>query len=244
MKGRGCSTHQRFAMSSVHPEGMTHMMQTPDFWNALYDKDIGPWVIGEPQPAFVTLEQTGWIRGRVLDLGCGAGEHTIALTRLAYDVIGIDLSPRAVDYARNNAAQKGVPTARFEQGDAVQLGLDPERAAAVGVFDTIIDSALFHCFRDLPEIRAEYVRSLHALCAPSASVHLLALADTEPGPGSRLSDTMIRESFDTGWEVEDLRLTVCRGRITAKIADQADNLVVGPDGKADAPAWIARIRRL
>jgi SAM-dependent methyltransferase len=55
-----------------------------------YASRTAPWVIGEPQPAIVALERDGGIHGRVLDPGCGTGEHTIHLTRLGYDVCGID----------------------------------------------------------------------------------------------------------------------------------------------------------
>src|SRR5882757_6989626 len=51
-------------------------------FNEAYENRTAPWVIGEPQPAIVGLEQTGVLRGRMLDAGCGLGEHTILLTRL------------------------------------------------------------------------------------------------------------------------------------------------------------------
>ena len=36
-----------------------------------------PWDIGRPQPAFLALAEAGALRGRVLDVGCGTGEHTL-----------------------------------------------------------------------------------------------------------------------------------------------------------------------
>jgi hypothetical protein len=36
-----------------------------------------PWDIGAPQPAFATLAADGRLRGRVLDVGCGTGEHVL-----------------------------------------------------------------------------------------------------------------------------------------------------------------------
>jgi 2-polyprenyl-3-methyl-5-hydroxy-6-metoxy-1,4-benzoquinol methylase len=71
-----------------------------------YKTGTAPWVIGEPQPAIVELERAGWISSKVLDVGCGTGEHTILLTRLGYRVLGIDFSPHAVEQARANAAEK------------------------------------------------------------------------------------------------------------------------------------------
>lgn len=218
------------------------MSQSADFWNTVYDNDTAPWVIGQPQPAIVALERGGWIRGRVLDPGCGAGEHTILLTKLGYDVLGIDLSPSAIEHARRNAVDKGVPTARFEVGDTLRLGEMP--AADIGVFDTIVDSALFHIFGTEPEARAQYVRSLHAICKPGALVHVLALSDVESGFGPRISDAVIRESFGDGWELEELAPSRYHGRVTEVIADEAAKDGLPKEGPVDATAWLARIRRI
>ncbi|MFI6047453.1 class I SAM-dependent methyltransferase [Nocardia sp. NPDC051321] len=216
------------------------MTRSADFWNAAYDNDIAPWVIGEPQPAIIALERDGWIRGRVLDPGCGAGEHTILLTKLGYDVLGIDLSASAVAFARDNAAAQGVPTARFEVGDAIALGDSSESPA----YDTIMDSALFHVFGTEPDARAAYVRSLRALCKPGGLVNILALSDAGPGFGPQISDSIIRESFVDGWELEDLQTTHYRGRVTASVLEQKPDLGVPEGGAIDVAAWVARIRRV
>ncbi|MCM6773727.1 class I SAM-dependent methyltransferase [Nocardia sp. CDC159] len=219
------------------------MTQTAEFWNTVYDNDTAPWVIGAPQPAIMAVADQGLIRGRVLDPGCGAGEHTIALTRLGYDVLGVDLAPSAIAYARRNAEAKGVPGARFEVADAVRIGADPEYAARFGLFDTVVDSALFHIFLDDPGTRAAYVRSLHTLLRPGGVLHLLALSDAEPGFGPRISDTMIRESFTEGWDLEELRPSHYTGRITDTVAEDSQGLDVAADGTVRVSAWLARIRR-
>src|SRR5919109_2001725 len=142
-----------------------------------YTNRTGPWIIGEPQPAIVELEREGWIRGSVLDAGCGTGEHTIHLARLGYDVVGVDLSGPALEEARANAASRQVP-ARFEVADALHLGGGQR-------FDTIVDSALFHIFDDGD--RERYVRSLRGVLRPGGVVHVLALSDAGPGLGPQIS---------------------------------------------------------
>ncbi|MBL1077279.1 class I SAM-dependent methyltransferase [Nocardia sp. 2] len=219
------------------------MTRPAEFWDSVYDDDTAPWVIGAPQPAIVELERAGWIRGRVLDPGCGAGEHTILLTRLGYSVHGIDHSPRAIDQARANAAAQGVPAARLDVADALDLAASPALADYPDGFDTIIDSALFHVFGEAPDARAAYVRSLHAVAKPGATLHLLALSDREPGIGPRISDTLIRESFTDGWQLEELLPTRYRGRVTAPVAEAAAYLEQH-DGRVDVAAWLARFRRL
>lgn len=99
----------------------------------VYAGGAAPWVIGEPQSAMVDLERRGAISGAVLDAGCGAGEHTILLAGLGYDVLGVDFSSRAVELARANAAARGV-NARFEVAELTRLDGGPR-------FDTVVDSA-------------------------------------------------------------------------------------------------------
>ena len=209
------------------------MDTTPAFslFDDAYQARTAPWVIGEPQPAIIELERTGVISGKVLDVGCGAGEHTILLTRLGYDVLGIDYSPHAVDQARENAAAKGVD-ARFEVGDAMNLGDEQ-------VYDTIIDSALFHIFDDTD--RPKYISSLHAACRPGALVHVLALSDAGRGFGPEVSEAVIRGAFGDGWVLEELDTTTYRG-VVGEPHSEALGLPVG--ARVDEPAWLAHARRV
>ena len=190
-----------------------------------------PWVIGEPQPAIVELERAGLISGRVLDIGCGTGEHTILLADAGYDVVGVDGAPTAVAHARSNAAAHGVD-ARFEVADALTLTADQ-------TYDTIIDSALFHIFDDTD--RATYVARLHTVSQVGSVVHVLALSDEGRGLGPEVSETMIRDAFGEGWEIESLTRTTYRGVVTAP---QADTMKLTPGTVVDEPAWLARVRRL
>jgi len=196
-----------------------------------YRTKTAPWVIGEPQPAVVELQRAGWIRGNVLDIGCGTGEHTILLTQLGYDVLGIDFSSNAIEQARANAADKGVD-ARFEVADA--MNLDPDAA-----YQTILDSALFHIFDD--EDRPRYVASLHTACKPGGLVHVLALSDAGRGFGPEVSGETIRDAFGDGWQLEALEPATYRGVVTEVHTEQL-GLPVGT--RVDEPAWLARARHI
>ncbi|CAN3128060.1 class I SAM-dependent methyltransferase [Mycobacterium sp. smrl_JER01] len=196
-----------------------------------YKNQSPPWVIGEPQPAIVALERAGLVRGRVLDVGCGTGEHTIMLARAGYDVLGVDGAPTAVGQARRNAAERGVET-RFQVADALDLGDST-------TYDTILDSALFHIFDDGDRVR--YVDSLHSATRPGSLVHILALSDAGRGLGPEVSESTIRTAFASGWQLEALDTTTSRGVVTEA---QTEALGVPVGTVVDEPAWLARIRRL
>jgi SAM-dependent methyltransferase len=220
---------QERAAAASAPAGAT--LSAAQFDEA-YLSHTAPWVIGEPQPAIVSLERSGWIRGRVLDIGCGTGEHTIHLARLGYDVLGLDISEQAIEQASANAIQR-VVSARFEVADALHLELRQS-------YDTIVDSALFHIFEAAD--RARYVHGLHRACRPDGLVHVLAMSDAGPGFGPQISDEVIREAFGGGWVLEDLQPTRYCGVILHDTHAAALGQPVGD--LVDLPAWLARARRI
>src|SRR6266508_6335565 len=92
--------------------------RTEDF-DALY-AGTPPWDIGRPQPAFLALADAGAIQGRVLDVGCGTGEHVLMCAGLGLDATGVDLAAAALRSAEEKARERG-RTARFLHHDAREL---------------------------------------------------------------------------------------------------------------------------
>jgi len=75
--------------------------------------------------------------GRVLDLGCGTGDLTINLARLAeknVEILGLDYSLPMLERAREKAARAGVKErVDFMHGDASQLPFPGGHFDAVGI---------------------------------------------------------------------------------------------------------------
>jgi SAM-dependent methyltransferase len=67
-----------------------------------------------------------FVRGRVLDVGCGAGRVCLHLQERGLEVVGIDISPGAVEVCR----RRGVLDTRLCRIEDVD--------ASLGVFDTIV----------------------------------------------------------------------------------------------------------
>ncbi len=57
---------------------------------------------------------------RLLDVGCGPGLYALPLARLGHEVVGIDVSPAALDHARRLAEGQRLPC-RFLQVDLARL---------------------------------------------------------------------------------------------------------------------------
>jgi SAM-dependent methyltransferase len=197
-------------------------MTTPG-WDAAYTSGMpAPWDIGRPQPAFARLAESGLLSGRVLDAGCGTGEHALLAAAHGADAAGIDISPWAIGRAREKAAERGL-RARFEVADALNLG-------PLGLtFDTVIDSGLFHVFDD--QERARYVTSLASVLPPGGTCYLMCFSDRQPGDFGprRVRQDELTAAFADGWSVTG-------------IAAATFEIHLGP-GPGTAQAWLATIRR-
>lgn len=77
--------------------------------------------------------------GRLLELGCGAGNLSIHLAQAGYSVMGIDIAPTAIAWAAENAVQAGV-AAEFQVGDVRDLA-----AVADESVDLVLDGNCLHC---------------------------------------------------------------------------------------------------
>lgn len=200
------------------------MTRPPHDWETIYHAgDPPPWDIGRPQAAFVRLAEAGLLSGRLLDAGCGTGEHTLLAAAHGADAVGVDVALPAIEQARHKAAERGI-AARFEVADA--LALDRLNLT----FDVIIDSGLFHVFDD--EDRAKYVTSLGSVLPPGGTYYLMCFSDRQPGDFGprRVRQDEIAAAFAEGWDVAVI---------------SADQFEVNRNfGASSAEAWLATIHRL
>jgi cyclopropane fatty-acyl-phospholipid synthase-like methyltransferase len=191
----------------------------PEDFDALY-AGTPPWDTGRPQPAFVRLAEAGAIRGRVLDVGCGTGEHVLLAASLGLEATGIDIAAAAIARAREKARQRGL-AARFLVGNVLELAKLGEQ------FDTVLDSGLFHVLED--EDRPAFVDGLRAVVPAGGRYLLLCFSDRQPGlfGPRRITQDEIRATLADGWRVDS---------IEPAMMDNA----VQPDA---ARCWLASIAR-
>jgi SAM-dependent methyltransferase len=198
-------------------------MTTPSAeWDSAYRDNRPPWDIGRAQPTFTQLAEDGLLSGRLLDAGCGTGEHVLLAAAHGAAAMGVDLSAVAIEKARAKAAERGL-AARFEVADALHL----DRLGAT--FDTVLDTGLFHVFDDVG--RASYVLSLAAVLEPGGTYYMMCFSDAQPGIWGprRVRREEIEQAFADGWEIVSLT---------------PDAFAINPVGDAtEALAWLAVIRR-
>lgn len=158
-----------------------------------------PWDIGRPQPAFRALADAGAIKGRVLDVGCGTGEHVLMAASAGLEATGVDIVASALQLARDKARSRGL-AACFLQRDALDL------AGLSQTYDTVIDSGLFHNLDD--HDRVLFARSLGAVTVPGAAYFMLCRSDEDPNDPFRdprmITQGEIRASFADTWRVDSI----------------------------------------
>lgn len=176
---------------------VAHPRRRAQDFDASYASGQPPWDIGRPQSVFRDLADRSAIAGRVLDVGCGTGEHALMAASLGLDATGVDFSATAIARARGKAADRGL-AARFLVWDALELVDLEER------FDTVLDCGVFHVFDDSD--RAMFVAALHGAMSVDARYYMLCFSDLEPGDWGprRVNQDEIRRSFRDGWRVQSI----------------------------------------
>jgi SAM-dependent methyltransferase len=121
------------------------------------------------------LARVGEVRGRrLLDLGCGTGKQLFALAPCVGaggSLLGIDISPQAVDAVNERARSEGLSFVRAEVGD-----LDGAVARVAGShFDLILSSYAIYYAADVLAL----LRGLAARLAPGGQIFVCG-----PGAGT------------------------------------------------------------
>jgi SAM-dependent methyltransferase len=174
-----------------------HPPRPPHDFDAIYADGTPPWDIGRPQPAFDRLATAGELVGRVLDVGCGTGEHALMAASLGHDAVGIDLSTQAIDLAKAKATERGIG-ARFVVGDALRL------VDLGDQFETVLDCGLFHVLDD--DERQRYIQTLAEVIPVGGRFHMLCFSDRQPGDWGprRITQDEIRAALSVGWRIETI----------------------------------------
>ena len=118
-----------------------------------------PWNRETPPSAFVELVDSGKVKPcKAIDLGCGAGNYAIYLTKKGFTVTGVDISPTAVKIANENAVKQGSNCNFIVLDVLTDLKKINER------FEFTYDWQLLH--HVFPKDRENYIKNVHGLLTP------------------------------------------------------------------------------
>jgi len=141
-------------------------------WNDNYASgEPLPWDTGVPDPMLVEMIESGAIAPcRTLEVGCGTGTNAIYLAQHGFEVVGVDISPIAVEHARTKANGR----CRFETVDFLN---EPPPG---GPFHFVFDRGCFHTF-DEDDERARFAENV-AAALDVGGVWLSLIGSTEGPP--------------------------------------------------------------
>ncbi len=123
---------------------------------------------------FIIQKHINWIHAsillekpaRILDLACGPGLYIEELAKLGHTCTGIDISPAAIEYAKNNNASNAIYLCQ----DLLQMNLDQK-------FDMVLLN--FGWFHNFPRTDGEkLIKQIRQLLRPEGRL-LLELLHTE-----------------------------------------------------------------
>ncbi len=126
-----------------------------------------------PDPLLVELIEGGSVPvGRALEVGCGTGTNAVWLATKGFEVVALDLAPRAVAMAQARAAATGVRV-DLRAADFLNDPLD------LAPFDFVFDRGCFHVF-DAATDQDRFAARVAALLAPGG--RWLSLVGSTEGP--------------------------------------------------------------
>ena len=102
-------------------------------WFEYLNKDCG---YEQWSQYLINLLKEGGAGQSGLDIGCGNGYFTRALTRAGYSVTGIDISPRMLDTAQKLALKEGIK-AEFLLGDITKIKVNSKKDFCLAINDCI-----------------------------------------------------------------------------------------------------------
>jgi SAM-dependent methyltransferase len=176
-------------------------------WNESYASGQLPWDTGQPEPLLVEFVTLGAVTpGPTLEIGAGTGTNAIWMAERGFDVLGVDISPLAVERAHAKMEGRAL-RCRFAAWDF--LAAPPPE----GPFQFVFDRGCFHVFDEAGE-RQRFAAQVAAALAPGGL--WLSLIGSTEGPARdvgppRRSAREVTLAIEPALEIVELRSAEFRG---------------------------------
>jgi len=191
-------------------------------WNARYAAGDVPWDTGAPDENLVRFVRAGGVApGPALEVGCGTGTNSLWLAEQGFAVLGVDVSPLAIEQAEARLGGREL-ACRFAACDFLA------EAVPGGPFELAFDRGCLHTL-DEAAARARFAEALAGLLVPGG-LWLSLIGSTEGPPRDvgppRRSARDVVAAIEPALEVVELRATA-----------------FGTDRPDAPPAWLCLARR-
>jgi len=168
-------------------------------WDQIYTRyplETLPWELGKPRRVLVELVEKGLIqKGKVLDICCGAGTNAVYLAEKGFQVTGIDISPKAIEYAKRKA-QKANVKIRLLVENFLNLPFEDEE------FDFVFDMGCFHHVK--ANDRSTFIKGVHRVLKKK-SLYLMVCFSYRNGPSwNHFTKEHIFQLFSNHFEIKNI----------------------------------------
>jgi SAM-dependent methyltransferase len=187
-----------------------------------------PWNLENPPDLLVDLiESHRVLPCDAVDLGCGAGNYAVWLATKGFQVTGVDISPKALELARQLAAENGV-SCRFAAADLLGSMNSFQES-----FDFAYDwEVLHHVF---PANRNRYVSNVARVLRTGACYLSVCFSEEDPAFGGKgkyrktplgttlyfSSEQELRHLYEPWFEIEELCIAEIVGKYAPHLAVKA-----------------------
>lgn len=158
------------------------MNSSYDEWDQIYRKytlESLVWELGKPRKILVNLVEKGLVKeGKALDICCGAGTNAVYLAQKGFEVTGIDISSKAIEYAKQKAEQANVKIRLMVQ-NFLKLSFNDEE------FDFVFDMGCFHHVE--VEDRNTFIKEVYRVLKKKVALICLSVSATETGQRGTIS---------------------------------------------------------
>lgn len=195
----------RVAMSSASPLPSGSAPEPNFFRDNVYRDALAagksvPWDTKKHQPALEAA--VGCFAGKVLDVGCGLGDNSrwIGSLQAVEKVTAVDFAPLCIKQAIERGDEGGKVS--FVVADVFEL-----KNSLDCTYDTLLDSAVFHCIGD-DDTQRRYLAAVTPYVKPGGKLVMLVFSDRNPDPwmGPRRISPAHAAALcgEAGWTVDSL----------------------------------------
>ena len=169
-------------------------------WDRIYHRyrpESLPWELGKPRKILVELVESGRVApGKTLDLCCGAGTNPVYLATKGFDVTALDISDKAVEYAKEKA-DKTALVINFLVTDFLSLPFRREE------FDFAFDLGCFHHVE--VKYRPTFITGVFRILKPKATYFLVCFSYKNGPAWNHFRRDQIVDLFGDYFEIEWIR---------------------------------------